>query len=91
MSLSKLCGEDEDKLKELWTICAKRIPEQNNHTTNYYINAPWKLDWARNRFTKANEVSINHGLLKKFNIKYNKISNEEVKNQFKRSKVKIFI
>lgn len=91
MSLSKLCGEDEDRLKELWTICAKRIPEENNHTTNYYINAPWKLDWAKNRFIKAEEVTINHKLLKKFNIKYNKINNEEVKNQFKRSKIKIFV
>lgn len=91
MSLSKLCDEDEEKLKELWTKCAKRIPEQNNHTTEYYISAPWRLDWARNRFNKADEISISYSLLKKFNIKYNKITNEENKNKNKRSKVKIFI
>ena len=32
-------------LKEEWIKCAKLIPEEHNHTTEYYINAPYKLDW----------------------------------------------
>ena len=32
-------------LKEQWIRCAKLIPEEHNHTTEYYINAPYKLDW----------------------------------------------
>lgn len=34
-----------DKLKEEWTRCAMLIPEDHGHTTEYYINAPYKLDW----------------------------------------------
>ena len=34
-----------DDLKEQWIRCAKLIPEEHNHTTQYYINAPYKLDW----------------------------------------------
>ena len=34
-----------DELKEQWIRCAKLIPEQHNHTTQYYIDAPYKLDW----------------------------------------------
>jgi len=34
-----------DKLKEEWIRCAKLIPEQHGHTTQYYIDAPYKLDW----------------------------------------------
>lgn len=34
-----------DKLKEEWTRCAKLIPEEHGHTTEYYINVPYKLDW----------------------------------------------
>ena len=42
-SLSTLFKGDE--LKEEWIKCAKLIPEEHNHTTEYYINAPYKLDW----------------------------------------------
>lgn len=34
-----------DDLKKEWTKCAKLIPEQHGHTTDYYINAPYKNDW----------------------------------------------
>ena len=42
-SLSTLFSGDE--LKREWTKCAKLIPEEHGHTTQYYINAPYKLDW----------------------------------------------
>lgn len=42
-SLSTIFKEDE--LKEQWIRCAKIIPEEHNHTTQYYIDAPYKLDW----------------------------------------------
>lgn len=42
-SLSTIFSGDE--LKEQWIRCAKLIPEEHNHTTNYYINAPYNLDW----------------------------------------------
>ena len=34
-----------DELKKEWTRCAKLIPEYHGHTTEYYINIPYKLDW----------------------------------------------
>lgn len=34
-----------DDLKREWTKCAKIIPEEHGHTTDYYINAPYKNDW----------------------------------------------
>ena len=36
-----------DELKEQWIRCAKLIPEEHNHTTQYYIDAPYKLDWNK--------------------------------------------
>lgn len=42
-SLSTLFNGDD--LKREWIRCAKLIPEEHNHTTDYYINAPYKLDW----------------------------------------------
>ena len=33
------------ELKEQWIRCAMLIPEEHNHTTQYYIDAPYKLDW----------------------------------------------
>lgn len=42
-SLSTLFRGDE--LKKEWTRCAKLIPEEHGHTTEYYINVPYKLDW----------------------------------------------
>lgn len=35
-------GED---LKNEWIRCAKLIPEEHGHTTEYYIEAPYKNDW----------------------------------------------
>lgn len=48
-SLSGLCGDDEQRLIEEWERCARLLPEENGHNTNYYIHVPWKLDWARSR------------------------------------------
>lgn len=42
-SLSTLFSGDE--LKNEWIKCAKMIPEEHGHTTEYYINVPYKLDW----------------------------------------------
>ena len=42
-SLSTLFKDEE--LRKEWTRCAKLIPEEHEHNTEYYINAPYKLDW----------------------------------------------
>lgn len=42
-SLSTLYNGDD--LKREWTRCARLIPEEHGHTTEYYINAPYKNDW----------------------------------------------
>ena len=42
-SLSTIFSGEE--LKKEWTRCAKLIPEEHGHTTEYYINVPYKLDW----------------------------------------------
>ena len=36
---------DNEELKDEWTKCAKLIPEQNGHTTSYYIKRPYESDW----------------------------------------------
>lgn len=59
-SLSTIFSGDE--LKEQWTRCAKLIPEEHNHTTEYYINAPYNLDWNEsltdNEFCDVNLLKI---------------------------------
>lgn len=43
-SLSRLYSGDE--LRTEWIKCAKLIPDENGHTTEYYINAPYTInDW----------------------------------------------
>lgn len=42
-SLSTIFKDDD--LRQEWIRCAKLIPEEHNHTTEYYMNAPYKLDW----------------------------------------------
>lgn len=62
-SLSGLCKDDDDTLKDEWEYCAMHISEGNRHTKAQYMNFPYKLDWARNR--TGNEF-IDIELLKKF-------------------------
>lgn len=42
-SLSRIYSGEE--LRNEWVRCAKLIPEENDHTTEYYINIPYKGDW----------------------------------------------
>lgn len=92
-SLSGLCGDDEDLLRNEWEKCARMLPEGNKHTTNYYINFPWKGDWARNR--TGNEY-VDTELLKKFGydvkfIKLNKDENNAIKKVNKTTKTRIYL
>lgn len=62
-SLSMIFDDDND-LRNEWERCARMIPQQNGHTTNYYINCPYSInDWNRNK-TKDEYVDIK--LLAKF-------------------------
>lgn len=62
-SLSGLCGNDEDKLKEEWFYCANRMVEDNGHDVMYYREAPWINDWDSSR---TGEEYIDKDLLEKF-------------------------
>ena len=85
--------DDEDLLRNEWEKCARMLPEGNKHTTNYYINFPWKGDWARNR--TGNEY-VDTELLKKFGydvkfIKLNKDENNAIKKVNKTTKTRIYL
>ena len=75
-SLSGLCGSDDELLAKEWEYCANRMVEDNGHTTQYYIDAPWTLDWNESR---TGEEYIDKELLEKFGykIKFNLKDNEE--------------
>lgn len=73
-----------DELKEQWIRCAKLIPEEHSHTTQYYIDAPYKLDW--NDSLSDNEY-CDKDLLRMFGYEvqlvsyYKQLSKEEMLNK----------
>lgn len=78
-SLSTLFKGDD--LKREWIRCAKLIPEEHNHTTEYYINAPYKLDWNE---SLGDDEYCDKNLLKIFgyevqiNAFYKQLDNEDI-------------
>ena len=78
-SLSTIFKEDE--LKEQWIRCAKLIPENHNHTTEYYINAPYKLDWneslSDNEYCDKNLLKL-FGYEVQINSYHKQLTNDEI-------------
>ena len=78
-SLSTLFKGDD--LKREWTRCAKLIPEEHNHTTEYYINAPYKLDWNEslndNEYCDKNLLEI-FGYEVQINAFHKQLDNEDI-------------
>ena len=78
-SLSTLFNGDD--LKREWTRCAKLIPEEHNHTTEYYINAPYKLDWnnslSDNEFCDKDLLRI-FGYEVQINSFHKQLNNDEI-------------
>ncbi len=78
-SLSTLFKGDD--LKREWTRCAKLIPEEHNHTTEYYINAPYKLDWNEsltdNEYCDKNLLGI-FGYEVQINAFHKQLDNEDI-------------
>lgn len=48
-SLSGLCGNDSERLKEEWDRCARQLKEGNGHDTGFYLNEPYKNHWDEKR------------------------------------------
>ena len=78
-SLSTLFKGDD--LKREWIRCAKLIPEEHNHTTEYYINAPYKLDWneslSDNEYCDKNLLGI-FGYEVQINAFHKQLNNDEI-------------
>lgn len=78
-SLSRIYSGEE--LRNEWIKCAKLIPEENGHTTEYYINAPYINDW--NDKLNGDEY-CDKDLLKKFgyNITIIQDNTKKIQNIF---------
>ena len=71
----------EDELKEQWIRCAKLSRENHNHTREYYINAPYKLDWneslSDNEYCDKNLLSL-FGYEVQINSYHKQLTNDEI-------------
>ena len=53
-----------EQLKNEWEYCARLIPEENGHNTQYYLDCPYKVnDW---NYIKKGDEYVDKKLLKKF-------------------------